>query len=282
MATELKRVAASKKGLKSSTFDPNKVNEYTRYTLVFDEYTGENLFYEKTPSTGFYTVDTQKSQDILDKYFKDLIGIEATKNVFSQKKSFQEILQIAKPIDLYDDNLGPLIRIIFGEGFDGNDIDKRIVAESVINRFLRKKELDLTLVGKVAENLKEIIEAGNGSQYNAIKEVKKKEGNLIVYKEFNKWFEWMCQNLMWEMNRVTTKLKIVECFKVAIQIQSKFYNYVGCGVTHYYMSLDRKDKTDGEYFEKKYPSHVHLIKKERKDSLIIGYSLNLRDASKKP
>lgn len=92
------------------------------------------------------------------------------------------------------DNLGPLIRITLAEMISGNTIDKRIVAESVYNRWLRGTDKELTQANNEVTSLKEVIEARNGGTYNASRKNSYKKMDIYLEEEFIKSPEYWSEN----------------------------------------------------------------------------------------
>jgi hypothetical protein len=272
--------AASEYGSELIIEPTQKPSPLTRYTLVFDEYTGENLFYEATSEMGFYTVNIDKYRIIGERYL-DRISGDLREDKRNYQTAFEETLKIATPIDLYNDFLGSLIRITLAEMLNGNEVDKRIAAESVINRWKRSDDTELGGPSKnKAKTIKYVIEAAKNYEgsFKAVKE----EGNYSRYKNFTDWFEWMCQNKPNVMDAIKTKRDVIDCFKIAIQNWCGSFEQIGHGVTHY-ISKIKGENIDGNHFERNGYSNTkydHLIKQKRDDSIIKGY-LTVLDACKK-
>lgn len=217
---------------KYSTFfiEDNSSTSLKYYSYYFDETDGELLYYTKSNRLGFFLTErTNLYAKIKEGILKD------TKDVYAIMKEVAALNEISKPIDFFDDFLGPLIRIVFTEMFDGNEIDRRIVAESVINRWDRKDFHSFLINGKEAKNFKEIIE--KPSAYKAILAAQgEDEGSYNRYKDFVEYLNWMFDNKHKTFIFPLFHNPLVGVIKVCIQTYCRSHSPIGQKVTHYVSS----------------------------------------------
>lgn len=245
-----------------STFfvEANASDRLKNFTHYFDSTTGMYLSTWKSYQSGVYLIEKDLYDKVGASIFEEPTStgdtFADTMNILSQLNS------IASAYDFSDDNLGVLTSIVFAEMQNGNDVDMRIVAESVMNRWDRREtEPDFKIGRKtVVTNLRQLIEMPR--QYDAVKR-RDKDTNIIIYSDILGNYEKLIEILGSFWVSVNVNPQLVKCIEISYQIYKEIIPKIYFGVTHYVSNYP------STYFDNK-SQYEDLIDKDPAKTKIRG------------
>lgn len=247
---------------KYSTYflDVNRAASLNRYALFFDSLTGTYLFSLKYNRTVIVMLPNPPIDS------EELTTLSQRGGTWAEMEYTANQISLGIKIDIDDDFLGALIRVVYAEMQNGNSVDMGIVAESVINRWLRREEKLYHIRGKKAQSYKDIIESP--AQYQAISRVDR-DTKLVIYENLISNYETLLDQGKVKESILNAQLTTA----VSVSIRAHNYNQINLqyfGVTNYVTyERDNPNKYTSSYYDSDY-NYVDLINEDSSLTKIKG------------
>jgi len=243
-----------------STFfiEENAKDKLLHFSHYFDSITGMHLSTLKSYQSGVYLIEKDYYDKIGESIMEELTG----NNVSDNLRIISTLNSASKEFDFKDNNLGALTSIVYAEMGTGNDIDMRIVAESVMNRWERREtESDFKIGRKtIVTNLRQLIEMPG--QYVAISR-KDKATSIIIYADIMGHYNKLVET-SYEFMEKFGNPKFTKAIEVSYQVYKEMSPKIYFGVTHYV-----SDPLLSTYFDGK-SRYEDLIHKDQSLTKIKG------------